>query len=431
MIVRGNDTPGGAFCARQRGTPNFPLLGAAVGAMLREIQREVNSMEKWTRRSFFLTTIASGLAASARKLLGAALAGNGSFSTGTTTAAGQAASQSRRPVILSAANGVHWLDRGMEILRKGGDTLDAALAVVTKVEDDPNDDSVGYGGLPNEEGEVELDASVMHGPTRRAGAVGSLRNIKNPSLVARVVMERTNHVFLVGEGAKRFAVDEGFEPMNLLTERSRLAWLAWRASKMENWRPGLDSPEWNEKIAMLLNTPEKMAWREHIEQVVLHPPTGTINCLAVNEEGDVSGTTTTSGLAWKIAGRVGDSPIIGAGLCVDNDVGGAGSTGRGEENIKISGGHTIVEMMRKGMPPTDACLEALQRVARNYSLDKSRLKRFHLLFYALNKDGAHGAASLWATTPAGHHFSYAVHDGTQARLVPCAPLYDAVSGEEY
>jgi N4-(beta-N-acetylglucosaminyl)-L-asparaginase len=388
-------------------------------------------MEKWTRRNFFLATIMSGFAASARKLLGAALPGGGSFSSATTAAPDHAPSQSPRPVIISAANGIHWLDGGMEILRKGGDTLDAVLAVVTKVEDDPNDDSVGYGGLPNEEGEVELDASVMHGPTRRAGAVASIRNIKNPSLVARQVMERTNHLFIVGEGAKRFAVDEGFEPMNLLTERSRLAWLAWRASKLENWRPGLDSPEWKEKIAMLLDTPEKLAWREHIEHVVQYPPTGTINCLAVNEKGDVSGTTTTSGLAWKIAGRVGDSPVIGAGLCVDNDVGGAGSTGRGEENIKISGGHTIVEMMRKGMSPTDACLEALQRVARNYSLDKSRLKRFHLLFYALNKDGAHGSASLWATTPSGHHFSYAVHDGTQARLMPCTPLYDATSGEEY
>jgi N4-(beta-N-acetylglucosaminyl)-L-asparaginase len=388
-------------------------------------------MEKWTRRNFFLTTIVSGFAASARKLLGAALPGGGSFSSGTTAAPDHAPSPSPRPAIISAANGIHWLDGGMEVLRKGGDTLDAVLAVVTKVEDDPNDDSVGYGGLPNEEGEVELDASVVHGPTRRAGAVASIRNIKNPSLVARVVMERTNHLFIVGEGAKRFAVDEGFEPMNLLTERSRLAWLAWRASKMENWRPGLDSPEWKEKIAMLLDTPEKKAWREHIEHIVLHPPTGTINCLAVSVKGDVSGTTTTSGLAWKIAGRVGDSPVIGAGLCVDNDVGGAGSTGRGEENIKVSGGHTIVEMMRKGMSPTDACLEALQRVARNYSLDKSRLKRFHLVFYALNKDGAHGSASLWATTPSGHHFTYAVHDGAQARLAPCTPLYDASSDEEY
>ncbi len=382
-------------------------------------------MEGWTRRRFFLTTLAGGLAASARKLLGAVVPGNGAAQ-----AAASSATKGARPLIVSAANGLHWLDNGMDVLKKGGDTLDAVLAVVTKVEDDPSDNSVGHGGLPNENGEVELDASVMHGPTRRAGAVGSLRKIKNPSLLAKVVMERTNHVFLVGPGALQFAEDQGFETMNLLTDKSRTAWLAWKAATAENWRPGLDSPQWKERVAQLLDTPEKIAWRDWIHDVVQHPPTGTINCLAVNEKGDLSGTTTTSGLAWKIAGRVGDSPIIGAGLYVDNDVGGAGSTGRGEENIKISGGHTIVEMMRRGMSPTDACLEALHRVVRNYSFDKSRLKTFHLLFYALNKDGVHGGASLWATTPKGHLLSYAVHDGTQARLVPCTPLFEG-SGVEY
>jgi len=242
-------------------------------------------------------------------------------------------------------------------------------------------------------------------------------------------MEKSNHVFLVGEGALRFAIAEGFVTMNLLTDRSRVAWLAWKAAAAENWRPGLDSPEWKEKMAQLLDTPERKLWAEHIESVVAHPPTGTINCLAVNEKGEVSGTTTTSGLAWKIPGRVGDSPIIGAGLCVDGDVGGAGSTGRGEENIKISGGHTIVEMMRRGKSPKDACLEALDRVVRNYSFDKSRLKKFHLRFYALNKDGAHGGATLWSTGLDGKKRMYAVHDGTRARLLPCVPLFDAVGGD--
>jgi N4-(beta-N-acetylglucosaminyl)-L-asparaginase len=383
-------------------------------------------MEKWTRRRFFQTTLVGGIAARASRLFGASLPG-GPDAAGTISQpvfAPPAPATGIKPLIISSANGLHHLDDGMAVLKSGGDTLDAVLAVATKAEDDPNDDSVGYGGLPNEDGEVELDASVMHGPTRRAGAVGSLQKIKNPSLVAKVVMEKTNHLFLVGAGALRFAIDEGFQPMNLLTDHSRLAWLAWKASTTQNWRPGLDSPEWKEKVALLLDTPEKMAWREHIEQVVLHPPTGTVNCLAVNEKGDISGTTTTSGLAWKIAGRVGDSPIIGAGLYVDNDVGAAGSTGRGEENIKISGGHTVVEMMRKGMSPTDACLEALHRVVRNYEPFKSRLKAFHLSFYALNKEGQHGSASLWAKTLNGHPRQYAVHDGAQARLVPCTPLYD-------
>ncbi len=301
--------------------------------------------------------------------------------------------------------------------------------MVTKVEDDPNDDSVGYGGLPNEDGVVELDASVMHGPSRRCGAVASITKIKNPSLVAKVVMEKTNHVMIVGEGARKFAEDEGFTTMNLLTERSRIAWLAWKASISPNWRPGLDSPEWKEKLAMLLDTPEKQAWREHIEQVVKYPITGTINCLAVNEKGEVSGTTTTSGLSWKIAGRVGDSPIIGAGLCVDGEIGGAGSTGRGEENIKISGGHTMVEAMRRGASPTDACMEAMHRVARNYKPFPERLKLFHIQFYAVNKNGDHGAASLWEKHIDGRPVQYAVHDGTQARLLPTTYLNAGIGGD--
>ena len=292
-------------------------------------------MDKWTRRKFFLATLTGGIAAGTRRLFGAADPARKILAIPDEIADSAAASQGVRPLIISSANGLQHLDDGMALLKSGSDTLDAALAVVTKVEDDPNDDSVGYGGLPNEDGVVELDASVMHGPSRRAGAVASIQKIKNPSLVAKTVMEKTNHIFIVGSGAQHFAEDEGFAPMNLLTERSRIAWLAWKASISENWRPGLDSPEWKEKLTELLDTPEKLAWRAHIEEVVMHPPTGTINCLAVNAKGDISGTTTTSGLAWKIAGRVGDSPMIGAGLFVDNEVGAAGSTGRGEENIKI------------------------------------------------------------------------------------------------
>lgn len=172
---------------------------------------------------------------------------------------------------------------------------------------------------------------------------------------------------------------------------------------------------------------EKARLLSWVDDVVRHPPTGTINCLAVNEKGDISGTTTTSGLSWKIAGRVGDSPIIGSGLYVDNDVGAAGSTGRGEENIKVAGGHTIVELMRKGMSPTDACLEALSRIARNYNNDKTRLAKFYVVFYALNKDGVHGGAALWSLTRAGRPHTYAVHDGSQARLVECAALFQGTS----
>jgi N4-(beta-N-acetylglucosaminyl)-L-asparaginase len=381
-------------------------------------------MERWTRRKFFLASLAGSAAASVGKLFGKTLPGTPPEPLGAPPA------QGTRPLIISSANGVHALDKGMDILKKGGDTLDAVIAAVSVVEDDPKDNSVGYGGLPNEEGEVELDASVMHGPTGRAGSVASVRRIKNVARLAKTVMEKTNHVMIVGDGARRFGVAEGFEEMNLLTEESRLAWLAWKASSSFNWRPGIDSPEWKEHMAALLDTPEKQALRPWIESVIAHPPTGTIPCMAVNEKGEISATTTTSGLAWKIPGRVGDSPIIGAGCCVDNEVGAAGSTGKGEENIKISGGHTIIEMMRKGMSPTDACLEALHRIARNYKNDKKKLKTFHIFFYALNKDGAHGAASLWSNLYDKRPAQYAVHDGTEARLVRCAPLFDEATLSE-
>ncbi len=399
-------------------------------------------MDNWTRRRFFLASLAGSVVAGTGKLFGRALPGGEALPANGAGWASPVAEPAKRPVIISSLNGLKHLQRGMDILQKGGDTLDAVLATVTAVEDDPEDTSVGLGGLPNEDGEVELDACVMHGPTRRAGAVASVRRIKNPARLARTVMERTNHLMLVGPGATRFAVAEGFEEMNLLTEKARLAWLAWKAKTTENWRPGLDSPEWKEltasrspiessasrshiqKMAALFDTPEKRAWLPWAEQVVAHPPTGTINCLAVNEKGELSGTTTTSGLAWKIAGRVGDSPIIGAGLYVDGDVGGAGSTGKGEENIKVAGGHTVVEMMRKGLSPTDACLEALHRVARNYNNDKKRLRHFHLFFYALNKDGVHGSASLWNNHYDKSPAAYAVHDGASARTALCAPLFD-------
>jgi len=381
-------------------------------------------MERWTRRKFFLTSLAGSAAASVGKLFGKTLSGTPPEPPGAPPA------QGTRPLIISSANGVHALDKGMDILKKGGDTLDAVIAAVSVVEDDPKDNSVGYGGLPNEEGEVELDASVMHGPTGRAGSVASVRRIKNVARLAKTVMEKTNHVMIVGDGARRFGIAEGFEEMNLLTDESRLAWLAWKASSSFNWRPGIDSPEWKEHMAALLDTPEKHALRPWIESVIAHPPTGTIPCMAVNEKGEISATTTTSGLAWKIPGRVGDSPIIGAGCCVDNEVGAAGSTGKGEENIKISGGHTIVEMMRKGMSPTDACLEALHRIARNYKNEKKKLKTFHIFFYALNKDGVHGAASLWSNLYDKRPAQYAVHDGTQARLVRCTPLFDEVALSE-
>ena len=193
-------------------------------------------MGLWTRRKFFLTSLAGSAAAGATSLFGKTPLANGS-ELAAAKISSPLPTTGKRPVIISSANGLHALSHGMDVLQKGGDTLDAAIAAVTVVEDDPNDTSVGYGGLPNEDGETELDASVMHGPTRRAGAVASVRRIKNVALLAKTVMEKTNHVMIVGEGARRFAVDEGFIEASLTTEKSRLAWLAYKASSSRNWRP--------------------------------------------------------------------------------------------------------------------------------------------------------------------------------------------------
>src|SRR5438046_7469136 len=232
-------------------------------------------MELWSRRKFFLTSLTGSVVASAGKLFGGARS-NGSNAAGLSNLAPVA--QGKRPLIISSANGLHALDKGMDILKKGGDTLDAVVAAVTVVEDDPKDDSGGYGGLPNAEGEVELDASVMHGPTHRAGSVASVRRIKNVSRLAKTVMEKTNHVMIVGDGARRFAVAEGFEEMNLLTEHSRKIWLAWKAASSFNWRPGVDSPEWKptaalrEHIApMFGDSPAEQALPARAVNVILDP----------------------------------------------------------------------------------------------------------------------------------------------------------------
>jgi N4-(beta-N-acetylglucosaminyl)-L-asparaginase len=302
-----------------------------------------------------------------------------------------------KPVAVASANGLRAVQKAFDLLMQGADTLDAVVEGVKIQELDPNDDSVGYGGLPNADGVVQLDASCMHGPTKRAGAVGCLENIKTPSEVAKLILKYTNHIFLVGEGAKRFALSYGFKEEDLITEHSREAWLRWRANLNPNDN-FLDVPD-----------------TDHMTI----PKTGTINCDAVTPQGDISSVTTTSGLSWKIPGRVGDSPIIGAGQYCDNDVGAAGSTGRGESNIKVCGGFLTVEHMRRGMKPTDACLETLKRVAaatETRLLDARGRPKFDLSFYAVNKRGDFGAASIYPG-------QYAAHDGTEAKIRDTAYLF--------
>jgi N4-(beta-N-acetylglucosaminyl)-L-asparaginase len=359
----------------------------------------------------------------------------------------------KRPIIISANNGVNYLDEAFSFLKNGGDTLDAALKVVKGPEDDPKDDSVGLGGLPNEEGVVELDACCMHGPTRRAGSVGGVRNIKNVSQVAKAVMEHTGHVMLVGDGAERFAVAHGFARENLLTEHSRKVWLWWKEyhSTDDRWGPGVSDPHWKPPET----APQGELWQERLRKLqqiatdlgiapenrahairkVLFPPTGTIHCSALNEKGEISGCTTTSGLAFKLPGRVGDSPIIGAGCYTDQDVGSAGATGSGEENIKVAGAHTIVENMRRGMSPQEAGIDALKRIARNHNNDMNKLRFIDMTYYILRKDGAYAGVSLWEgyapspwDDPQPKHHKIAVHDGTK-RAEETVPLFKGFSQE--
>lgn len=288
------------------------------------------------------------------------------------------------PVAIASENGLAAVTRALDELESGASTIEAIVRGVNLVEEDPEDQSVGYGGLPNADGVVQLDASLMHGPTRGAGAVAALEGVKRASSVALDVMRYTDHVLLVGEGAQRFARSMGHPIEDLLTEEARRRWVEWRARLSDD--DDFLTPEQSLEVA------PGGAFR----------PPGTINCNIVGPDGDISGVTTTSGLAFKIPGRVGDSPLIGAGLYVDNDVGAAGSTGRGEAVIKVCGAHAVVELMRSGMHPTDACLEALRRVVR-YTveprlLDERGRPAFNVSFYALNRDGEYGCAAIWSGT---------------------------------
>jgi len=391
----------------------------------------------FTRRDFLTSAVVGSLSVG--------LAGQEQKQPGSQKSA-MPSSPGRRPVIVCAHNGFNYLDEAYVFLKNGGDTLDAAIRVVKGPEDDPKDDTVGLGGLPNEEGVVELDACCMHGPTRRAGSVGGVRNIKNVSLVSKAVMEHTGHVMLVGEGAERFAVDMGFPRENLLTENSRRIWMLWKQyhSTGDWWGPGLSDPHWQPPAG----TPHSELWEERFRRLhemaaslgiepesrwaairrVVFPPTGTIHCSALNEKGEISGCTTTSGLAFKLPGRVGDSPIIGAGCYTDQDVGSAGATGSGEENIKVAGAHNIVENMRRGMTPQQSGLDALQRIVRNYNNDTNKLRYIDMTYYVLRNDGAYAGVSLWEGYSAGNPHHIAIHDGTK-RLETTTALYKGWSQE--
>lgn len=314
--------------------------------------------------------------------------------------------QNKGPVkVISSFNGLGATRRAYDMIRRGDDVLDAVIAGVNLVEDDPGDHTVGLGGLPNEDGVVELDAACMHGPTHRAGAVAALRNIRNPSKVAHLVLQQTDHVLLVGEGALRFARAQGFAEEDLLTDTSRKIWLYWKQtlSDKDDWLPPPDD-ELDPEVARFFKR-----------------PTGTIHCAGLDAAGDLSCVTSTSGLFFKLPGRVGDSPIVGAGLYVDNLIGSCGSTGRGEANLKNLCCFAAVELMRSGMPPAEAGLEVLRRVKKHTEsrlLDDDGRPKFNLQFYLLNKDGDHAGVAMWG--PA----KFAITDENGSRHEPSATLYE-------
>ncbi len=354
----------------------------------------------------------------------------------------------RKPVLICAQNGYNYVDRGYAILSGGGDPLEAGLSVVRGPEDDPNDRSVGLGGLPNEEGVVELDSCCMHGPSQRAGSVGGVHDIKNVSLLARAVMEHTGHVMLVGDNATKFGLEIGFPRENLLTDDSRKMWILWKQSHSDQdwWGPGPDDPRWHvpeeeaqaphaalqerrrkmEALAARLGIAPDL--RPEAIRNIFYPPTGTIHCSVLSSKGEMAGTTTTSGLAWKVPGRVGDSPIIGAGCYTDQEVGSAGATGSGEENIKVCGAKSIIENMRHGMNPQEAGLEVLRRIAHNYKNDMTRLRYIDMTYYILRKDGAYAGVSLWTGYTQGKPHRLAVHDGAR-RLEQTVALFEGYSQE--
>ncbi len=320
-----------------------------------------------------------------------------------------------RPTLVGSANALEGMKLAYPKLSEGAEPLDVAIDVVKVPEANPKDRSVGLGGLPNEDGVVQLDSAVMHGPTHNSGAVASIENILHPCEVARLVMERTDHCLIVGPGAYEFARMHGFPHTELLTEETRQIWLRWKETMSErDDRLSPPAKQDGEKHGRyFIFDGEKVAEADFFGP---NRPTGTIHCSGLGLNGDIACTTTTSGLSWKIPGRVGDSPIIGAGLYCDQEAGSAGSTGRGEAVILSNGSFAIVELMRQGAKPVEAGLEVLRRITRQARrgakwqpalVGDDGLPAFGVNFYILGLDGS------WAgvTLKGGGRFSVADPDG--------------------
>lgn len=363
-----------------------------------------------------------------RTFIGASTALGAMAALGSAPAIAQ--SRSSRPVVISSGNGFVYknggtetcVERAFRLMTEGRDVLESLVAGVNIVELDPEDTSVGFGGLPDALGRVTLDSCCMHGPLKRAGGVAALQGVRTPSHVAKAVADQTDHHLLVGQGAQDFARQIGFSiEDDLNTERSRQRYMEWRRRVDPAHFPDPDrqanlSPDGHKTFArQSLLVAQQMADEGLIDPEHLY---GTINCNGVNSNGDVCGVTTTSGLAWKIPGRVGDSPILGAGLYVSNDHGAAGSTGRGEANVYNLASYLIVEEMRRGADPKDAGMTALQRIWENTErrlLNEDGEPAFNVSFYVLAKDGRHSGVAFYGTSGNGSQRNYAVCDENGGR----------------
>jgi N4-(beta-N-acetylglucosaminyl)-L-asparaginase len=379
--------------------------------------------EKINRRRFLATGAVAGAALASAT--GASSAAPAAAATAPTVL-GRGGS---RPVVIASANGNLYKNGGPRTcvheafvrMMKGEDVLSALISGVNIVELDPEETSVGYGGLPNADGVVQLDASCMHGPKRRAGAVAALEGVRTPSLVAQAVADQTDHHLLVGKGAQDFARRLGFKiEDDLNTEKSRRLWLEWkRRSDPEHYLDPAKRAERGEHAAREMMA-EGLLDREHYY--------GTINCNGVSARGELCGVTTTSGLAWKIPGRVGDSPILGAGLYVDGEVGAAGSTGRGESNLYNLSCFLIVEELRRGRHPKDAGMLALQRLRKATTEPRLHNARgnpsFNVKFYILNQKGEYAGVALYG----GKDSNYAVCTEKGPETLPCEGLLGEADG---
>jgi len=335
-----------------------------------------------------------------------------------------------KPLVISSANGnifknggeVTCVQKAFQMIMSGSDVLDAVVAGVNIVELDPLDDSVGYGGLPNAEGVVQLDSSVMHGPKKQAGAVAAIEGVRTPSLVAKAVSEQTDHHLIVGKGAQEFARSMGLKiEDDLNTPHSREMWLEWKRR--------IDPSHYldpKKRAAAGFKAAEQMVAEGLLRPENLH---GTINCDGINSKGEICGVTTTSGLSWKIPGRVGDSPILGAGLYVDGAVGAAGSTGRGEANLFNLCSFLIVEEMRRGAHPKDAGLTALKRIQANTVekrlLNSRGLPNFYVNFYMLNAKGEYAGVTMYQESKA----QFAICDENGPKTLMCEGLLPGKQGD--